>query len=248
VPYYTRNSLPSYLMWFMAQPATPEEAARTEGRNIANGADLLKLFTGSYVERGKVLPMPEPIASAAVAVAHRQGQLAYSHPSDLAGTRVAIDSGVDVLAHAPDNTEGVDAALLGRMVARHMAMIPTLKMFATTVTTKPSYLQPIYAVVRQFHALGGDLIFGTDVGYMTDYRTGGEFRALEASGLDARDILRMLTTAPAARFGVARERGTIASQKMADLVLLDGDPDHDLTAFERVRWTIRNGRVVYQSH
>jgi hypothetical protein len=42
----------------MPQPSTPAEAARVEERNIAQGADILKLFTGSYVERGKVLPMP----------------------------------------------------------------------------------------------------------------------------------------------------------------------------------------------
>src|ERR1019366_3794382 len=77
------------------------------------GADLLKLFTGSWVRRGKVLPMPEDIARAAADAAHRRGQLVYSHPSDLAGTKVAIDSGVDVLAHAPDSTDGIDAALVG---------------------------------------------------------------------------------------------------------------------------------------
>jgi hypothetical protein len=65
------------------------EAAAIEERNIARGADLLKLLTGSYVERGKVLPMPEATAEAAVNVAHRHGQLAYSHASNLAGTLVA---------------------------------------------------------------------------------------------------------------------------------------------------------------
>lgn len=245
VPYYLKNTLPFYLVWFMPQPATAAEAARIEERNIARGADLLKLFTGSYIERGKVLPMPETIARAAADVAHRNGQLVYSHPSDLAGTKVAIDSGVDVLAHAPDTTEGVDAAVIGGMAARHMAMIPTLKMFATTVTTNPAYLQPIYAEVRQFHALGGELLFGTDAGYMTDYSTEDEFRALAQCGLNARDILRMLTTAPAGRFGVAGQKGSIAPGKLADLVVLDSDPERDIIAFAHVRFTVRNGRLVY---
>jgi imidazolonepropionase-like amidohydrolase len=245
IPYYLKNTLPFYLIWFMPQPATAEEAVRIEERNIARGADLLKLFTGSYVERGRVLPMPESIARDAADAAHRHGQLVYSHPSDLAGTKVAIDSGVDVLAHAPDSTEGVDRALVGGMVARHMAMIPTLKMFATTVTTDPAYLEPIYAEVRQFHALGGELLFGTDVGYMTDYRTEDEFRALAQCGLNARDVLRMLTTAPARRFGVAGQKGSIAPGKRADLVVLNDDPERDITAFARVRFTVRNGRLVY---
>jgi imidazolonepropionase-like amidohydrolase len=245
IPYYIRNSVPFFVLWFMPQPESPQEAAEVEERNIARGADILKLFTGSYVARGTVKPMPEAIARAAVEVAHQHGQIAFSHPSNLAGTQVAIASGVDVLAHAPDTTEGVDAALLGSMVSRNMAMSPTLKMFATTVTTKPEYLEPIYAVVRQFHELGGVLLFGTDVGYMSDYRTEDEFRALEHCGLGAMDILRMLTTAPAERFSVAREEGTIEVGKAGDLVMLEGDPGRDVGAFARVMATVRNGRVLF---
>src|SRR5262249_40166270 len=173
IPYYLKGSVPFFVLWFVPQPATPSEAARIEERNIALGADLLKLFTGSYVGRGKVLPMPEAIARAAAEVAHRHGQLVFSHPSDLAGTKVAMNTGVDVLAHAPDSPKGIDAALLRAMVERKMAMVPTLKMFATTVAASPSYLQPIYDEVRQFHELGGQLPFGTDGRHQTALDTDG---------------------------------------------------------------------------
>ena len=76
--------------------------------------------------------------------------------------------------------------------------------------------------------------------------TEDEFKALAQCGLTARDILRMLTVAPAARFGVGALRGTVTSGKMADLVVLDGDPITDISAFSRVRFTIRNGRVIYE--
>ncbi len=184
IPFYLKSTLPWFLLKLMPQPATPGEAAKVEERNIAEGADVLKLFTGSWVAHGKVLPMPEANARAAVEVAHSHGQLAFAHPSNLAGVTVAMNSGVDVLAHAADDTEGVDAKLLQTMVDRHMAMVPTLKMFGTTVTKNPRYLDPIYAEVRQFHADGGQLIFGTDVGYMTDYSTEDEFHALGAVGAE----------------------------------------------------------------
>ena len=213
----------------MPQPESPYAAAETEERNIARGADVLKLFTGSLVKPGVVKPMTVDIASAAVDVAHKYGQIAFAHPSSLAGTKVAIESGVDVLAHAPSEPEGVDAALLQSAIDHHMSMMPTLKMFATTASKDPAFLNPIYAIVRQFHALGGDLMFGTDVGYMTDYSTEGEFSALVASGLNYRDILRMLTVAPAAHFGVTALKGTITPSKLADLVVLDGDPATDIS-------------------
>jgi imidazolonepropionase-like amidohydrolase len=89
------------------------------------------------------------------------------------------------------------------------------------------------------------LLFGTDVGYMTDYSTEDKFRALQQCGLSAPDILRMLTTAPAERFGVANEKGTITPGKLADLVVLDTDPADDIAAFASIRCTVRNGRVLY---
>jgi imidazolonepropionase-like amidohydrolase len=245
IPYYLGN-LPFYVRWAMPQPETPEAAAKIEERNIRLGADVLKLFTGSIVAPHQVLPMPLDIATAAVEVAHRHGQLAFAHPTNLDGTRVALDSGVDILAHAPSSPAGIDSAFIQSIVNRHRSMIPTLKMFATTASTDPSFLQPIYAVVRQFHQLGGDLMFGTDVGYMTDYSTADEFSALVQSGLNTRDILRMLTVAPATRFGVTALKGTITPGKLADLVVLDGDPVTDVTAFSRVHYTLRAGQLIYE--
>jgi imidazolonepropionase-like amidohydrolase len=151
-----------------------------------------------------------------------------------------------VLAHAPDSTEGIDRTLFSTMVHQNMAMIPTLKMFATTVTKDPGYLDPIYAEVHQFHSLDGQLIFGTDVGYMHDYTTGEEFSALVQCGLTPMDILAMLTTAPASRLGVSQIKGTVTPGKLADLTVLDADPAQDLAAFSRVRMTIRSGKVIYQ--
>jgi len=246
IPYYL-GSLPWLVRKLMPQPSTAEEAAAIEEQNIERGADVLKLFTGSYIARGKVLPMPELVARAAADVAHKHGQLVFSHASNVEGAKVAIHGGVDVLAHALDDTEGVDAELLRTMVERHMAMIPTLKMFGTTVTTKPEFLDPIIAEVRQFRELGGQLLFGTDVGYMTDYTTDDEFRALARAGLDAPSILRTLTTAPAERFGVQDQKGSLTAGRAGDFVVLDGDPAGDVTAFARVRATVAGGRVIFQA-
>ena len=246
IPYYLMESLPHWLLPLLAQPDTPDAAVKDVDRNLAAGADITKLFTGSYIARGTVLPMPLEIAKSAVADTHRQGKLVFAHPSDQTGTRVAIDSGVDVLAHAPDSTDGIDQAFLSNIVNHKMSMIPTLKMFATTVTTKASYLDPIYAEVHQFHDLGGQLIFGTDVGYMTDYSTQGEFEGLTKSGLKPMEILAMLTTNPAAKLGVSETKGTIQAGKLADLTILDADPAQDSQNFAKVRATIRSGRAVFQ--
>jgi len=245
IPYYLRYTLPWWLRPFVPTPASPAAARRAVERNLARGADLVKLFTGSYVERGKVLPMPEPIARAAVDAAHARHRLVFSHASNREGVQVAVRSGVDVLAHPPDMTDGVDEGLVREIVDRRMAMIPTLQMFERTVSSGRDYLAPIYEVVRRFHAMGGTLLFGTDVGYMPDCTVEDEFRALTGCGLDSRAILRMLTTSPADRFGVAADVGSVVPGARADLVLLDADPAEHPLAFTRVRATIRGGRVLH---
>jgi hypothetical protein len=65
--------------------------------------------------------MSAPIATAAIAEAHRHHQLVFGHSTNLEGTCVAMDSGADVLAHAPEVADGLDDRLLQQMVACHMA-------------------------------------------------------------------------------------------------------------------------------
>jgi len=135
---------------------------------------------------------------------------------------------------------------LHEMAAKHMAMIPTLKMFRTTVTTNPAYLDPIYTQVARFRDVGGELLFGTDVGYMTDYDTAGEYEGLMRCGLSGRAILRMLTTAPAERFGVSADSGTIEVGKAGDLTVLAQDPIANPIFFATVEYTVRSGAVIWR--
>jgi imidazolonepropionase-like amidohydrolase len=239
VPYYL-SDLPAEVRASLPQPSSAAEATAMVERNIAAGADVLKLFTGSYVSRGHIKPMPLDVARAAVAVAHAHHQLAFAHPSNLEGVRVAMDSGVDVLAHAPDTVDGVDDRLLAQLIMHHMSIIPTLKLFSGE-----SDIPRIRAIVLKFHQLGGPLIFGTDTGFVTDYDLTGEYRQLALAGLSFHDVLAMLTTAPVKRFGL-KDEGRIAPGQRGDLTILSADPSSQgLTAFTRVRYTIRAGRVIF---
>jgi imidazolonepropionase-like amidohydrolase len=107
-------------------------------------------------------------------------------------------------------------------------------------------MDPMRVEVNHFHQLGGTIIFGTDVGYMTDYSTETEFVELGKSGLEFDTVLAMLTTNPAARMGVSDSKGTLAPGKLADLTILDADPSADLTNFSRVHAVIRSGKLVWQ--
>jgi imidazolonepropionase-like amidohydrolase len=239
IPYYVKDASPEILAHLL-QPNTPAEATADVEQNIAAGTDIVKLFTGSFVSHDHIVPMPLEIATAAATTGHEHGQLVFAHPSNLEGTLVAMQSGVDVLAHAPEDVEGVDDNLLHQMVARHMAMIPTLKLFS-----RDSAIPRIRSTVARFHEFGGQLMFGTDTGFLTDYSVAEEYRQLALTGLTYRDVLAMLTTNPAQRFHVSERKGRVAVGMDGDLTVLSEDPaGGDPLAFTRVRYAIRGGRVI----
>ena len=101
--------------------------------------------------------------------------------------------------------------------------------------------------VRAFAEDGGQLIFGTDVGYMTDYDPTDEYVLLQRAGLSFGAILTMLTTAPAVRFNAGAGTGRVVPGSPADIVVIAGDPAADIRALSRVRYTVRNGQIIYRA-
>jgi imidazolonepropionase-like amidohydrolase len=242
VPFYIKENVPQEILELLPQPGTAEQATAIVAQHVRDGADLTKLFTGSWVARGKVLPMPEAIAAAAVAETHRHGKLVFSHASNIAGLEVALEAGVDVLAHALDDTRGLTPEHLRRMKERDMALVPTLKLFGGD-----RWLFEIQDQVRDYARLGGTILFGTDVGYLTDYDPTTEYVLMASGGLSWREILASLTTSPAARLGEDSRRGRIAPGMDADFVVLANDPVRDVRAFADVRYTVRGGKVIYSA-
>jgi imidazolonepropionase-like amidohydrolase len=241
LPYYLAD-LPPEFKAKMAQPETPAEAAAVVDKNRAGGTDIVKLFTGSIVRPDSITPMRVDIAHAAVEEAHKNGQLVFAHSSNLPGTKVAIEAGVDVLAHTPEETSGIDEAMLRRMLAQHMTIIPTLKLFS-----HDDAIAKVRGLDLQYHGLGGRLVYGTDTGFLTDYDQGEEFKQLGLAGFGFRAVLAMLTTAPAELFHLETSEGRVGVGMQGDLTVLSADPaSGDLQAFTTVRYTVRAGKVIWQ--
>ncbi len=246
LPFYTRESVPWLFWWAIPTPWTRRGARRAASRQLRKGAQVIKLFTGSYVERDRVKPMDVRLASAAADVAHEHGRLVFAHTSNATGLRVALDAGVDVIAHVPDETEGT-ASMLRQAASDGVRLVPTLQMFAETVTTSRAYLDPIDDALRTFLDAGGRILFGTDVGYLREYDTVGELDALARCGLDSRSILRSLTMEPAAAFGRG-DQGSVAPGMTADLtVLATCDPQVTPQDFSRVAAVVKTGQLIHSA-
>ncbi len=259
-PFFPKDGTPIYVAELYRSTGLPKpeirsipEAVARVDRQVREGADGVKLFTGAIVG-GKigVLPMPLDQARAVAAEAHRLGRPVFAHPTTQQGLDVAIDGGVDILAHTAPDAGPWTPAFTARLKAHHMALIPTLTLFDVEMkkegAPEADIKRELEKVVQQTHAQaqsGGDILFGTDVGYIDTVDTTEEFQ-LMGRAMDWRAILASLTTAPARRFHRADKTGRVQAGLAADLVVLDADPAKDVTAFAKVRETLRDGVVTWR--
>jgi imidazolonepropionase-like amidohydrolase len=204
---------------------------------------------------GRVAFMDPEIALAAADETHRRDRPVFAHPTDIEGIEIAIEADVDVLVHT---TIGQGKSVWGpllveQLVAKGMAVIPTLQLWPYELKRAKLPADIVEAAtgdaveqLRVFSAAGGQVLFGTDVGYMAEYDPTEEYR-LMAKALKPMQILASLTTTPAARWKEESRRGRIAAGMDADLVVLEGDPAEDAANLAKLRCTIRAGRVIYEA-
>ena len=249
IPVYVPKEIASQLKQFEA--ATPADAARLARQQLGMGGDGLKLFTGSIMGHGKITPMPEDVARAAVQVAHADGKPVFAHPSNHVGTDNALGAGVDILAHTIPIENGYTAQELARMKAQHTALIPTLTLWEVELEKdhapaqeEQEFVQRGVNELKSFFDQGGLVLFGTDVGYTQHYDTTEEYVLMAKSGMKWQDILASLTTNPAGFFKAGS--GELKSGQPGDMVVLDGDPAADVRNFAKVDYTIRAGTVIYR--
>jgi hypothetical protein len=109
---------------------------------------------------------------------------------------------------------------------------------------KAAYAQAFPAMLRlllALHEAGVTIIPGTDS--LSGYGLHHELELYVRAGIAPAEVLRMATLTSAQVIGADRERGVIAAGKLADMVLVDGDPTRDIADIEKIDTTIKGGKV-----
>jgi len=253
VPIYVRQELGDEEAAKLPQPATAADAAHIieESVRLRPAATALKLFTGTWLGGSRTGLMDMAVVKGAAAAAHRHGLVVFAHPQTAEGLEAALSGGVDVLAHTDPDAGPWSPELVGRLLARHMALVPTLSLnrAITDQSQMPAAARERFIAagkeqLRAYAAAGGEVLFGTDVGFLPEKDTDEEVRWMADAGLDWRAILVSLTAAPARRMKDPA-RGALSVGAPADLVLVDGDPRADVQALTRVRGTWVAGKSVF---
>jgi len=142
-PFWTKGGTPIYVKGFLEanQISIPEVESSAQGiervgQQIRDGADAIKIWTGSPQSDG-ILITPLDLAKAIVTEAHREGKLVFAHPTNQEGLDVALQSGVDILAHTTDSGGPWSPSLVERMKTARMSLIPTLTLWHTQSKNMP---------------------------------------------------------------------------------------------------------------
>jgi imidazolonepropionase-like amidohydrolase len=235
----------------MPEIGSKEQATTRLQQQIAKGADGIKIFANS-IERDDILTMPLDIAKTIVDEAHHAHKPVFAHVSDDGGNEVAIQSGVDILAHTTPSGSLWSDSFVKRLNTTHTALTPTLTLWeveakkeGATPEVAEKWLDKAIQQLMIFSQSGGQVLFGTDVGYINQFDTSEEFVLMSRAGLNFQQILASLTTNPAQRFGSSSHLGRIGRGMEADLTVLSADPAQDPAAFSKVRYTIVGGKVMY---
>jgi imidazolonepropionase-like amidohydrolase len=261
-PIYPPDGIPSYISHLpkhvldgLHQPKSAADATADVRANIDAGADGIKIFMVTSPRQDVMRELSPDVARAIGVETHQRGKLLLAHPTSVAGIRNALQAGVDVLVHTTlgDPTPW-DPALIRQMLAKKMSVIPTFKLWYYELIKDGAPPPVIDRLVndtleqlKAFNAAGGQVLFGTDVGYMSDFDPTDEYVLMSRAGLSAMDILASLTTAPAARWKESARRGRVAPGLDADLVVLAADPADDVRNFSNVRCVFRAGKLIYEA-
>ncbi len=254
IPFYLRD-LPKQLLDKLQQPRDAAEARADVRKNLDAGADGTKLFVHTSPDGKSPRFMSLEIARAAVEETHARGKLVLAHPTSREGIRGALAAGVDVIVHTTLGEPAPwDAALTREMVEKKMSVVPTFQLWPYELAKQNVPREIVDKLVgatleelKAFKAAGGQILFGTDVGYMSEFDPTAEYVFMEKAGLSPMEILATLTTAPAERWKESDVRGRVQPELSADLVVLAGDPAEDVRNFARVRCAFRAGKLIYAS-
>ena len=107
-----------------------------------------------------------------------------------------------------------------------------------------AYHEAFPAMLRLLKAIydaGVTIIPGTDA--LAGYTLHHELELYARAGIPPAEVLRMATWTPALVMGVDKDRGVVAPGKLADMILVDGDPTKNIQDISRITTVIKEGKV-----
>ena len=228
----------------------PEEARRAVNKLIDDGADVIKTAIESGYAFGQsgwpLLSVEE--AKALVDTAHERGKPVTTHVTSARDLNRALDAGVDEIAHMV--VDELSEQLISRMIESDTRWVPTLELWQGVSRIYPiSHGSMAIKNLALFVEAGGEVVLGTDYAgaRQVDFDLGmpiHEIEWMQEAGMTPMQIIVSATRNGARSCNIERELGTLEKGKLADVLVVDGDPLVDVHALTKARLILREGKSI----
>ena len=240
--------------WPMSKEcANAGQVAAAADEILSAGADFIKIIaTGGMMTKGSIPNAPQFTAeemAMAVKAADQAGLLTAAHCTGLEGAKRAILAGVRSIEHIP-----MDEEIASLMKEHDCFYVPTIVTRYNILHTedpqyvhmrekaKPEDLEKKRAAISRCLRYGIPICAGTDAIGGRDYKKGltilGESLLTELMiyheyGMSCEAVLASATSTAAKMLGIDHLTGSLEIGKRADLNLVFGKPDEDLTKYSK---------------
>ncbi|MEM8729078.1 MAG: amidohydrolase family protein [Pseudomonadota bacterium] len=243
--------------WVCREASGADEMRRAVRDQVKGGADLIKIMACH-----DTLEFTDDELHAVIDEAHRNRLPITAHATYNDCIKRVAQFGIDCVEHGGSMTDETIQLLLDRklpIVTTFSALViqadPQIARAFGIPDWKIEERQKAVADTSRFDGLvraakaGVPIIFGTDAGSPAVEHDSivPELDFMVEVGVcpDNLDALRAITARAAVMNGFGDSLGTLETGKLADMIVVDGKPDHDLAALKAVEMTFIDGKRMH---
>ena len=243
--------------WVCREASGADEMRRAVREQVKGGADLIKIMACH-----DTLEFTDDELAAVVDEAHRNGLPITAHATYDACIERVVRFGVDCVEHGGSMSQKTIALLVEKKIPIVTTFAPIVQQSQPDIARK--FGIPEWKIEERKKAIanparyeglvnaaraGVSIVFGTDAGSPAVEHDviAPELAHMVKVGVcqDNMDALASITVRAAAVSQMQDRIGTLEVGKEADIIVVDGNPDDDLFALERVKTTFVAGRRMY---
>ena len=223
-----------------------EDARQKVNEELDLGVDMIKVSLEDGYAGTSGLPKlsPEQLA-AIISAAHARNVQVSGHITQSVYMKQLVESGVDDIAHLA--YDPIAVGTLEEMVRKDIYLTPTFTVFR-------NYGAPISTCVQNladFVRLGGKVALGNDYGGGPGIFEIGipmfEIERMAEAGMTPMQVIQASTANAAHVVGLENEIGTLEAGKIADVLVVDGNPLSDLGNLANVSLVMHSGSVLFEA-
>ncbi len=241
----------------------PDEFRKAVRSEIKRGAEIIKLYpTGGHGVRlpKEVMAITKDEVAAAADAAHERGKIIRGHIVTKHAIVTCVEAGIDVIDHADE----MDAECIDLFLKAGSFVLPSLyyplRVMEEAEKRGEGDHPRMQVMRRDFDYMCSMLSEASQAGvkfavgddYGTAYSPHGDYaKELEVyvrhAGVSPLEVIKWATRNGAELIGMGDQLGTIEPGKLADLLVVDGDPTVDITVLQdksRLLGIMKGGELV----